>query len=242
MFEREDRRDPEVIDRDGYGLGWLAAPEEGARRASHAVYGEDGVYLFDPLDSDGVDEIIGSMEDEVEGVAVLSTYHTRDADVFADRYDVPVYLPEDFDRVEERLESEVREVGDGEELGNSGFEVWSFDPVESFQDVLPVSRWRESIAYRESDGTLYTPDLMSEMASAGEEELGVYLMCRVFPPDHHFEELEPERILSGHGEGVFEDADQELEESLEKARARLPKALIENGYERAKTFWGAVRE
>jgi len=43
--------------------------------------GRDGVYLFE--------------------------FHARDADVFAERYDVPVYLPTWMDRVAEKVEARM---------------------------------------------------------------------------------------------------------------------------------------
>lgn len=87
MYTRSSPADPQVIDRWNGGVGWIAHPEEGGRRASHAVRGDDGVWLFDPIDAPGVDDLIAEVGD-VAGVAVLSSFHARDADAFARRHDV----------------------------------------------------------------------------------------------------------------------------------------------------------
>lgn len=50
IFDRSASRGIKMIDRGADGVGWMAHPEEDAQRASHAIRGDDGVWVFDPLD------------------------------------------------------------------------------------------------------------------------------------------------------------------------------------------------
>lgn len=231
MYERDSSARPLVVDEWDAGLGWIAHPDEDSRRASHAVLGDDGVWVFDPLDGPGVDPLISSLGD-VAGVAVLSNYHSRDAATFADRYDVPVTVPQWFDGVADSLDVPVdRVTGD---LGGSGFSLRRADP-------LPT--WREAIAWRESDQTLYTADLLSALPlyRVGDERLAPYLLCRLNPPASILDDVTPDRIICGHGTGVFEDADEALDDSLATARRGFPRALFENGPEQFRALLGAIQ-
>nr|WP_255195690.1 hypothetical protein [Halorarius litoreus] len=67
------------IDRFGGGVGWLAHPDETMRRASHALATDEGVFLVDPVDAEGVDALVADLG-EVAGVVVLLEYHARDAE------------------------------------------------------------------------------------------------------------------------------------------------------------------
>jgi hypothetical protein len=86
-------RDPAVVDRFEGGVGWIPHPEETMERASHALATTDRVWFVDPIDAAGVDDLVAGCG-EVGGVVVLSNHHARDADVFAERHDVPVTLPD----------------------------------------------------------------------------------------------------------------------------------------------------
>ncbi|WP_135661545.1 hypothetical protein [Halorhabdus rudnickae] len=217
VYDRGEATDPQVVDRFEGGVGWIAHPDERGKRASHAIRGDDGVWLFDPLDVPSVDDLITDLG-EVVGVAVLSNWHTRDAGVFAERYDVPIYLPEWMDRVPENVDTPIERYQGA--LAGSGFVVHRIDPLPG---------WREGVAYRESDGTLYTPDLLSTRWTVGEERVTLTLPCRLSPPRELLGDLEPDRILVGHGEGVQEAATGALADTLDGARQRLPRAILEQG-------------
>lgn len=232
MYERDAPPRPLVVDEWDEGFGWIAHPDEDARRASHAVRGDDGgVWLLDPLDAPGLERVLGGLGD-VEGVVTLSSYHTRDAAEFADRYDVPVYVPDWFDGVASNLDAPIERFSD--EVGTSGFTVRQADPFPT---------WREAVLWRESDATLYTADLLSALPlyRVGDERIAPYLLCRFFPPRDLFDDLEPDRIICGHGTGVFEDATTALDDALTNARRGLPRALFENGPEQVQALWGALR-
>lgn len=232
MYERGRPERPLVVDEWDDGFGWIPHPDEESRRASHAVLGDDGVWLFDPLDAPGLDTVVQGLGD-VAGVAVLSNYHSRDAAVFAERYDVPVTVPAWFDGVVDDLDAPVERAT--ETLGDSGFRLRRVDP-------LPT--WREAIAWRPEDETLYTADVLSALPyyRVGEERVAPYLLCRIRPPRRVFGDLEPDRIICGHGTGVFEDATQALEYALARARWNLPHALFENGPEQVRALLGALRD
>ena len=213
------------------GVGWLAHPAEGSRRVSHAVLSPDGtgVWVFDPLDAPGVDDLLADLG-EVRGVAVLSDYHARDAGAIARRHDVPVTVPECLARVAERVDAPVER---------------TTGPVAGFElfPIRPLFAWREAVAYREADGTLYVPDYLSshETFCVAGERVGLPTVSRLLPPRGVFDPLEPERILFGHGAGIFEDAATALADALEGARRRFPRALVSNLPGEIRAMLGAVR-
>ena len=236
-MQNYDRSEPtgyREIDRWGDGVGWLAHPRERGRRASHAVRGYggdgptssgdrqrsgDGVWLFDPLDAPGVDELIADLG-AVAGVAVCSNWHARGAGALARRHDVAVHLPAWMTRVADRVDAPVERYEGS--LGGSGFRI---------RACRPLPGWREAIAYREADGTLYVPESLGTAPAytVGDERLGCSPIRRPAPPRRQLGDLEPERVLVGHGTGVFDDAADALADALGGARRRLPRAVVENG-------------
>ncbi|AEH36871.1 hypothetical protein [Halopiger xanaduensis] len=233
-YDRSPSTGYRLVDEFDGGFGWFAHPDEAGLRASHAIVGTgetgtaasdatsdaDGdVWLFDPLEAPGIDDEIESLGD-VAGVVVCSDYHARDAGAFARRFDVPVYVPAWLERVPERVDAPLEFV-DGE-LGTSGF---------ALRESRPMPGWREAIAHRRADATLYVPDLLGTAPPyiTGDERLAVYLLCRLRPPTAAFEGIAPERILLGHGFGVFDDAAAVLADALGTARRGFPRALVTNG-------------
>ncbi|WP_277543616.1 hypothetical protein [Haloarcula laminariae] len=225
IYDRGPASEYEVVDRWDDGIGWLAHPNETGRRTSHAVVEEDGgVWLIDPIDAPRIDEELSTLGN-VHGVIVCSNYHVRDADVFAARHDVPVYCPPWLSRATSQLDAPIEP--ETSTVGTSGFEL---------RRCRPFPGWSEAIAYRGFDETLYVPDVLgtSSLFTVGEERLGMYLLCRFAPPRAVFEGLSPQRILVGHGQGIFESASAALRTALNGARRRLPAALRSNG-------WGQIR-
>lgn len=229
-----DRRDPEgfrVVDRFEGGVGWLAHPDETGRRASHALRGEDGVWVLDPLDAPGIDDLVADLG-EVAGVAVLSNYHARDAGAVARRHGVPVTVPEWMDRVERQVDTPIERC-EGE-LGRSGVEVVARERFPPLQ---------EAIAYRESDDTLYVPESLGTAPAytVGSERIGAPLFRRLFPPRATLSGFDPDRILVGHGEGIFEDAGEALTDALVGARRRFPRALLAHAGTQVRSLVEAAR-
>ncbi|MFB6081509.1 MAG: hypothetical protein ABEJ67_01680, partial [Halanaeroarchaeum sp.] len=77
--EGGDAADPRVVDEWDAGVGWQAHPEETMQRTSHALAVDGDVWVIDPVDAEGVDDLVSDLGDVV-GVVVLLDRHQRDAD------------------------------------------------------------------------------------------------------------------------------------------------------------------
>jgi hypothetical protein len=213
-YDRGQATDLREIDRWDGGVGWLAHPAEGGGRASHAVDAADGgVWVLDPLDAPGLDDLLADRGD-VRGVVVGSDYHARDAGAVARRHDVAVHVHRSLDRIADRVDAPVERFDDA--LG-------AFDPIP----LRPLFAWRETALYRPDDGTLYVPDFLSSHPKfrVGGERIGMPTLSRLTAPPARLAALDPERILFGHGEGVFDGAAAALSDALGGARRRFPRAL-----------------
>ncbi|WP_423744802.1 hypothetical protein V5735_01800 (plasmid) [Haladaptatus sp. SPP-AMP-3] len=208
------------IDRWDGGVGWLAHPEETMERASHALSIDGDVWVIDPVDAPGIDDLFAEFG-TVAGVVVLLDRHTRDAKEIAQRHDVPVYLP-----------TWVRRSVSGV-------------PVRRFETTLAATglrvlrlvdnpAWQEAALYDETNGTLVVPESVgtADYFRTGRERLGVHPMIRLLPPSE-LRGLTPERVLVGHGLGIFDDATVVLADALDGSRRRFPSLL-------AKTVRGFV--
>ena len=259
VYERGPAEGLEVVDCWKGGVGWLAHPDEAGRRVSHAVRvptgderrdelrhaggdergGEraepsDGsdVWVFDPLDAPGVDDLLADLAagGEVAGVAVLAAYHARDAGAIARRHDVPVTVPDWFSRVADRVDAPVERT----QGPIAGFDL---------ERVRPLHAWEEAVAYRQADRTLYVPDYLSshpKFCVAG-ERVGMPTLSRLAPPRSAFAGFDPDRLLFGHGQGIFESAAPALADTLARARRRFPRALVSNLPGETRAMLGALR-
>lgn len=220
MYDRSTSSEIEVIDRWENGFGWVAHPDEPTMRASHAIRGADGVWVFDPIDAPGIHGHLNDLG-TIAGIAVQSNFHTRDAATFSQRYDVSIHLPVWMDRVAERVDAQTERFrappGELVELGGSGIMMRTIDPL-TFS--------REAIVYRLTDGTLRIPDMVFTALTVGRERLSYDFAHRLAPPREPLADLDPERILVGHGEGVFDDAAGALEYTMDNARRLLPRAAL----------------
>jgi hypothetical protein len=204
------------IDRWDDGVGWIAYPDEGMQRASHVLSANGEAWVVDPVDAPGLDELIDSVGD-VGGVVVCLDRHKRDSAAIAQRHDVPVYVPDWMTGVASDLDAPVERFG--RELADTGYRV-----VKVIDRSLPP--WQEAALYDDETGTLLVPEAVGTAPyfCAPGERLGVHPMLRPSPPKRPFRRIEPERVLVGHGAGVFEDASGALHDALDNARARLPAA------------------
>lgn len=223
MSFRVDSRATEYreIDRFDGGVGWIAHPEETMERASHALVIDGEVWVLDPVDAEGIDDLLTDLG-EIAGVVVMLDRHKRDAGAIAKRHDVPVYLPRWFDGVSEKLGAPVSRFD--AQLADTGLEAI----------VLKDSRlWQEVGLYDPIRGTLVVPESLGTASyfRAGGEPLGVHPMRRLAPPRGVLGSYRPDRILVGHGEGIHENAPQALADALDHARKRTPRA-----------YAGAVRQ
>lgn len=207
----EPAGDFEEVDRWDGGVGWIAHPEERMQRASHALVDGDDVWVVDPVDAPGIDDLLAELG-EVAGVVVTIDRHSRDAATIANRHDVAVHLPFWIDT---RVEAPVRRFDD--RLGETDYRAI---------EVFDVPGWHETALYDEGDGTLVVGEALgtAEYFLASGERLGVHPMIRLFPP-RSLGEFQPRRVLVGHGSGVFNDATGTLRDALDGSRRRYPGLL-----------------
>jgi hypothetical protein len=215
------------------GVEWLVHPEETMERASTALATDEGVYLVDPLDAPGVDDLVAGFG-AVAGVVLLSNHHTRDAGLFARRHDVPIYVGADVPETAlPDLAVPIERVAVGETLGDYEFrEVATGTALGA--PWYEYALWNgETLRVSECVGT-------ADYMRVGDEPLGVMTMRRRHPPTA-LRGLDPERVLSGHGRGLDEDASAALERAIDTAEENFTTALVRNGLDQARTVLAALR-
>lgn len=212
--------EPELheIDRFDRGVGWIAYPDETMQRASHALAvpneesDDDDVWVIDPVDAPGVDDLLAELG-SVAGVVVGLDRHERDAATLADRHDVPVHVPEWMSGVADGIDAPVSRFG--RRLADSGFES-----IRIRDSTVPP--WQEVGLF---DGeTLVVPESLgsSSYFRGDRERLGVHPMLRLTPPRAALSGLDPDRVLVGHGVGVLDDAGAAVEDALAGSRRKAP--------------------
>jgi hypothetical protein len=179
-----------------FGFGWLD-DDEPMRRTSHAL-SADGVWFVDPIAWPEAEQRALTLG-EPRGVLQLLDRHNRDCAAVAERLGVPVHV------VPTR------------KIAGAPFE---FLPVLSNHFWREVALWwpeRRVLACADAVGTI------SYFRAPG-ERLGVHPLLRLRPPGA-LRRVYPEHVLTGHGEGVHEDAAAALHQALRTSRRRLPAAL-----------------
>jgi hypothetical protein len=202
-----------AIDRYDDGVGWLAYPEETMQRSSHAVVSGDDMWVIDPVDAAGVDDLLAAYG-EVAGVVVLLDRHKRDSAAVANRHDVPVYVPAWMSGVAEKLDAPVERVQEG---------VGDF----VLERVVDNPFWQEAALF---DGeTLVVPEALGTVSyfRAPGESLGVHPMLRAVPP-RSLTEYAADRLLVGHGEGVVDDVRPTVRDAVDGARRRMVSLYVDN--------------
>ena len=217
-MKEEGEADLHEIDRFDRGVGWIAYPGETMERASHALAvpneeaDDDDVWVIDPVDAPGVDDLLAEFG-SVAGVVVGLDRHERDAAALATRHDAPVYVPEWMTGVAGGIDAPVRRFD--RRLADSGFES-----IRIRDSNLPP--WQEVGLF---DGeTLVVPESLgsSSYFRGDRERLGVHPMLRLTPPRAALSGLDPDRVLVGHGVGVLEDAGAAVEDALDGSRRKAP--------------------
>lgn len=198
------------IDRHDHGVGWLAYPNEQMQRASHAVTHDGDIWVLDPVDVDGVDDLLAELDGEVAGVVTCLDRHKRDADAVARRHDVPVYVPAWMTGVAPEMEAPVERFG--RQL------VDGVRAIRVRDSSIPP--WQEVALLFESSGTLYVAESLgnAEYMVVNAEPLGVHPMLRLTPPRTALSGLDPEHVVVGHGIGVHERAADAVREALSSSR------------------------
>ena len=185
-------------DETDWGSGWVLA--ERLARCSHALRAEGRVWVFDPVDAQGVEERILGLG-EPAGVIQLLDRHRRDSAVLAERLGVPRY-----------------------ETPFQGVPGAPFDPIPIARHRL----WREVALWWQEERVLLCGDVLGTVGYflAPGEKLGVHPLLRFVPPKA-LTRFAPQHVLCGHGQGVHGDeAAAALDEALATARRRLPAVAL----------------
>lgn len=208
---------PAVHRWDG-GLTWIAHPEETMRRASHALAVDGDVWVVEPVDAQGVDDLLADLG-AVAGVVVLADYHRRDAAAVARRHGVAVHLPGTVGHLAATVDGPVETFDTA--LGDTGFEA------VPLYDGLP---WNEAALHHPGRGTLLATEALvtSPRLTGGGERLAVTPYVRLLPPREALADRHVERVLSGHGTPVHSEAGAALEGALRRARTGAPAAILGN--------------
>lgn len=205
---------PRIIDDGSDGLTWIAHPAESMQRASQALVVDGEVWLVDPVEAIGVDDAIEALG-EVAGVVVLLDRHTRDAAAFARRYDVAVHLPDFVEDVSDDLDATVERFRD--ELAETGYRA---------RPVIDLPTWREAALVDEAGDTVLAADALctAPLYTTPNERVAVHPFLRLWPPRRAFGDLDPDRLLVGHGPPVLEGAGSAIRDALAGARRGAPRA------------------
>ena len=191
--------EPQWVDEQAWGFGWISPERPRLRLTSHAVVADGAVWLIDPIRADHVEARLRALG-EPAGVIQLLNRHDRDCAVFASRLGVPHHVVPSGD------------------LGP--FEI---------VPVVSRRHWRESALWWPERRVLVCADALGTVPHSfalGGERLGVHPLLRLTPP-RKLARLEPEHVLCGHGAGVHERAAEAVSDALAHARRRLPRLLVE---------------
>jgi len=228
---RDDGPDeaPEVFRWPG-GVSWIAHPDEGMRRASHAIAvgdesdttageqpaGDAGVWVVEPVDADGLDDLLAEYG-TVAGVVVLAELHRRDAAEVANRHGVPVYVPDVVGWQADRIDAEAV-VFEGSLPGTTLRAI----------PVLDGSPWCEAVLHDPESGTLVATEVLvtSDRTTGPGERLAVGPYARLVPPRAELGDLHVERVLVGHGEPLLADAGAALDHALSNSVRGIPAYLV----------------
>lgn len=212
-----DGREWREIDRFDGGIGWIAHPDERMQRASHALAVDGDVWVVDPVDVNGLDDLLAEFG-TVRGVVLLLDRHKRDCAAVANRHGVSVWIPAFFDGVADSIEAPVERFR--HELPDSGFEL---------HKQVNSRLWQEALLYDRERGILVVPEAVgtTDYFLAGQERLGVHPMLRLKPPSN-LTRFSPEHVLVGHGEGVHENASEALEDAIAGSQTRTPALVVKN--------------
>jgi hypothetical protein len=183
---------PRFCDKFGGGFGWII--DEFMQRCSHAIVEDGRVWVIDPVDGDSVEERIRAAGAPA-GVLQLLDRHNRDCAALAARLGVRHHV-----------------VPQG-----------SLGPFACIA-VRNSQSWNEVALWWPDRRVLVCADVLgtARYYRAGNERLAVHPLLRVRPPRRELGALQPNVILLGHGEGVFEDADTALREAFSTSLRRFP--------------------
>lgn len=212
MANHGDSAELAIVGSFNGNMTWMAYPEETMERASHVLEDKGELWIIDPVDQSGLDEEL-SDRGEVKGVVVLLDRHKRDAAEIAKRFDVPVYVPAVMSDIETEIDAKtVQFTG---ELAETGY---------LSRVILDTPFWTEVALYHDQKRMLVIPEAVGTASYflADSERLGVHPMLRMTPPRDALRNIDPERILVGHGRPILDNGETALEEALAGSRRNAP--------------------
>jgi len=191
-----------VTEWDG-GQSWISYPAERGQRASHALETDAGVWVVDPVDADGLDDVLAT-SGEVTGVLVLHDRHTRDAEAVARRHNVAVHVPAWMELTRTKHEEEPEAIDDT--VPGTNYTV---------EKLVDTDEWEEAFLVDRSSSTMLVSEAVGTLPSFGRDDdtLGVHPSLE--EPPRKLTNWRPERLLVGHGASVYADAHRQLEAALE---------------------------
>ncbi len=181
---------------DEWDGGFGWASDERLQRTSHALVVGGRVWLVDPVDEPELEERVRALG-EPAGVVQLLDRHRRGCSDWALR------------------------------LGVGHARAW--EALDAPFDVLAIrnrSWWREVALWEPLGRTLVCADALGTLPffRAPGERIGMHPLIRPFPP-RVLRDVEPQRILVGHGAAVTEGAAEALRDTVAHARRRFPAAV-----------------
>ncbi len=183
---------------------WTFGAGKSVVRTSTAIAIAGGCLLVDPVDGDGLDQLIEPLG-AVIGVCTLLDRHHRDARSLANRYGCPRLVPSTL-------------AGSGEPLMIDGIQE---------RAILAMPGWNESALWLPERGLLVSADALGTtpyFLADSDESIGVHPLLRIRPPVGAFRGLAPSAIAVGHGAPVIADAKDALAHAIDTARSGLPRA------------------
>jgi hypothetical protein len=206
----------EIVAREGDALSWRPVDEGRMLRTSHALACDGGAWLIDPIDGDGLDAALADLG-PVAGVILTLGRHGRDSRRIAERHSVDVWGDEALGRVPDGVRR-YRERVPGSPL------------VSVSLRGRGLRRWWREVA-------IWWPE--RRLAVVGEsvgnapyflrqgERLGLHPLRRGAPPPE-LADLDVDRVLCGHGDGVPDGAASVLGDLVVRGPSRRgPLWLIE---------------
>ena len=183
-----------------WGRGWVATQPRAMRRASYALADDGAVWLVDPVDGPGLDDVLAALG-RVVGVVQLLDRHGRDGAALAQRHEIPL------------LRNPL-----------TGVPGSPFVPIPLTQR----RRWREVALWWPRHRALAVPEAVGTAPYFPRpgERVGVHPALRLAPP-RVLLHADPAVLLPGHGEPL-EGAGvaAELHRAIRRARRDIPRWLV----------------
>lgn len=173
-----------------WGASWIAPEPAFMQRGSHALATAAGVWLVDPVDGEGLDEILAPLG-PVAGVLQLLDRHARDGAALAARHGAPLLRP-----------------------------PFAEAPGAPFTaiEVLAVPGWRETALWWAEHRVLVVAEAIGTAPYflAPGARVGVHPLLRLLPP-RALDGRGPVHLLPGHGPPLSGDG---VADAVHRAIAR----------------------